>query len=49
MAELIKIQLGMVSQVGPGNMYYTGCRCPQWKVHFWSVWPIVKRNILGVE
>ena len=23
-AELIKMQFGMLSQVGPGNMYYTG-------------------------
>jgi len=25
-----------VSQVGPGNMYYMGCRCPHRKRHFWG-------------
>jgi len=40
MAEPIKMQFRMLSWVGPGNMYYMGCRRPHGKWHFWSVWPI---------
>jgi len=32
--EPIKMQFGMPSQVGPGNMYYIGCRCSHKKGHF---------------
>jgi len=28
MAELIKMQFGMLSWVGPGNMYYIGVKMP---------------------
>jgi len=42
MAETIKMQFGMLSQVGPGNMYYMGCRCHHRKGHSWSVWPTEK-------
>jgi len=33
-AEPIKMQFGMPSQVGPGNMYYIGCRCSHKKGAF---------------
>jgi len=27
--EPTEMQFGILSQVGPGNMYYIGCRCRQ--------------------
>jgi len=33
-AEPIKKQFGMLSQVGPGNMCYMGCRWPRGNGHF---------------
>jgi len=40
--ELFEMEFGMLSQMGPGNMYLITrrCRCPHEKVHFWDVWPI---------
>jgi len=50
MAEPIKLQLGMLSWVGPGNMYYTRCGCSYEKRHFLVVsgllTSIVKHRIL---
>jgi len=31
MAELNKMQFGMLSWVGPGNMYYTGMQMLPWE------------------
>jgi len=35
MAEPIEMQFGMLSRMGPGNMYYMGRRCAHGKGHFW--------------
>ena len=32
--KVIKMQFGLQSRVGPGNMYYMGCRRPSGKEHF---------------
>jgi len=40
-AEPIKMQFGMLRRVGPGNLYYIGCRCCHGNGHFWDVWRIV--------
>jgi len=34
MAELIKMQCGMLSRVDPGNVCYMGYRRRHWKGHF---------------
>jgi len=49
MAEPIKLQLGMLSWVGPGNMYYIGCGFSHEKWHFLVsslLTSIVKHRIL---
>ena len=45
-AELIKMQSGMLSRVGPGNIIW-GCRYLHGKGHFWGVWPIEKQEFQG--
>jgi len=52
-AEPIEMQFGMLSRVGPENIYYMGmytrCRCRRsWKGQIESLESIVKRRILGV-
>jgi len=42
MVELIEMQFGMLSWVGPGNTYCMGCRWPHGKRHFWDAWPTEK-------
>ena len=42
MAEPIEMQFGMLNRVGPGNMYYMGCRCLHRKGHCWGARPIEK-------
>jgi len=42
MAEPMKMPFGMLSRVGPWNMYYMGCGCPHEKRTFGGVWPIKK-------
>jgi len=39
--EPIEMQFGMLSWVGPGNLYYMGCGCPR-EGTLWGVWPIEK-------
>jgi len=34
MAEPTEMQFVMLTRVGPGNMYYMGCRYPHRKEHF---------------
>jgi len=48
-AELIEMQFGMLSQMGPGNMYYMGCRrCLHGKRHCWGLWLIDKHcKVIG--
>jgi len=36
MAELIEMQLGMLTWVGPGNIYYMVCRCLHRNGHLWG-------------
>jgi len=35
MAELTEMQFGMLSRLGPGNVYYMGIWMPHRKKHFW--------------
>ena len=47
-AEPIEMQLGMLSWMGPGNMYYTGdVNAPIGVGTFWGVWPIDRILWLG--
>ena len=54
-AEPIEMQFRMLSQMGPGNMYYMECRCHRGKGYFWGcradtgqLNSMVKRRILEV-
>jgi len=48
MAELIELQFGMLSWVGPGNIYYMGFRCPTWRgTFFGGDWPSIRNWALG--
>jgi len=38
--EPIEMQYGTLSWVGPGNMYYIGCRCSHLEGHFCGEWPV---------
>ena len=50
-AEAIKMQFGMLSQMGPGNMHYMGMSVPPWERALVDVSgrlkSIVKHRILG--
>jgi len=51
MAELVEMQCGMLSWVGPGNMYYMGVDAAAGRDTFWAcgrLKSIVKCRILGV-
>jgi len=50
-AKPIEMQFGMLSQVGPGNMYFMGIHMPSWEGALLEVYgrlkSVVKNRILG--
>jgi len=44
MAEPTEMRFGMLNQMGSGDTYYMGRRCPHGKGHFGGVWPTEKHG-----